>query len=189
MKRRKKLLLDHRRSFAGQPPEAHAFPGPSLKALTSVKPPSDVVALLDHHLRPSPSPDYRLTRCSAGQPLEALTSAGPPPDVVALPNHHLRPLTFAGPPPDVVALPHHHLRPSPPSNPHLRPCATPRHHLRPRLLLGHHLMPSSTIVLPFYYGLSDPGLLPTTILLTSVTYYGPSDLHEQTTVFLTTVSC
>ncbi|KAI0528786.1 hypothetical protein KFK09_001329 [Dendrobium nobile] len=32
-------------------------------------------------------------------------------------------------------------------------------------------------------GLSDPGLLPT-----SVAYYGPSNLHQQTTVFMTPVS-
>ncbi|PKU86906.1 putative metal-nicotianamine transporter YSL12 [Dendrobium catenatum] len=49
-KRRKKLLLDHRWSFAG----------PTLEALTFVRPAPDAVAPLDHHLRPSPPPDHRL---------------------------------------------------------------------------------------------------------------------------------
>ncbi|KAI0497097.1 hypothetical protein KFK09_023425 [Dendrobium nobile] len=38
-------------------------------------------------------------------------------------------------------------------------------------------------------GLSNPSLLPTTILPTSVVYYSHSDLHHRTTVFLTPVSC
>ncbi|PKU70106.1 hypothetical protein MA16_Dca016390 [Dendrobium catenatum] len=41
-KRRKKLILDHRLSFAG----------PSLEALTFAGPPSDIVAPPDYHLRP-----------------------------------------------------------------------------------------------------------------------------------------
>ncbi|PKU62561.1 hypothetical protein MA16_Dca028850 [Dendrobium catenatum] len=103
MKRMKKLLLDHHRTFAKPP----------FEALTSAGPLPDVVAPLDHHLRPSPPPDHRLTpldhhlrpsfppdhrltRCSAGPSLEALTSVGPPLDIVAPRDHHLRP----SPPPD-----------------------------------------------------------------------------------------
>ncbi|KAI0497096.1 hypothetical protein KFK09_023424 [Dendrobium nobile] len=42
---------------------------------------------------------------------------------------------------------------------------------------------------PTNNSLSDPGLLPTMVLPTSVAYYGHSDLHHRTTVFLTPVSC
>ncbi|PKU82432.1 hypothetical protein MA16_Dca005437 [Dendrobium catenatum] len=60
-KRRKKLLLDHRQTFAGPPLVALAFVEQPLEALTSAGPPPNAVTSPDHHVRPSPPPDHRLT--------------------------------------------------------------------------------------------------------------------------------
>ncbi|KAI0516077.1 hypothetical protein KFK09_008749 [Dendrobium nobile] len=52
----------------------------------------------------------------------------------------------------------------------------------------HHLLRSVRPTSPDN-GLSDPSFLSTTVLQAFVAYYGPSDLHQQTTVFLTPFSC
>ncbi|KAI0497098.1 hypothetical protein KFK09_023426 [Dendrobium nobile] len=54
-------LLDHRRISARPPVDALCSAGPPLEVLTSAGPQPDAVAPSDHHLRPSPLPDHRLT--------------------------------------------------------------------------------------------------------------------------------
>ncbi|KAL0914817.1 hypothetical protein M5K25_015201 [Dendrobium thyrsiflorum] len=158
-----------------------------------------------------PSADFHLAntrrRSFAGPPPEARHPAGPPLESQrpAEPPPEARRSTKLSPEADT--LPDYHLRLDVLSDHHLRPDVLPDHHLDAGLSLGQRLWsfrpPSPTTVLPTSIaeswslrhpppvdnGLSDLCRTPTMVLSSSFADYGAFDLHRQTTVCPTTVTC